>query len=79
MITRKNIPVLSIKIVLGKSYWDPVHDEELIHDDAALNLLYIQAASDVDRGWISGSEESRDRMTALRSSGNKKEVLIQNP
>ncbi|XP_012266714.2 sorting nexin-17 [Athalia rosae] len=75
LVTQKNISVLSIRIVLGKSYWDPAYDEELLHDEVALNLLHIQAISDIDRGWISVPNESREHLAALRAGGNKKEFL----
>lgn len=75
LVTQKNIPLHSVRIVLGKSYWNSAYDEELMHDDVALNLLYIQAASDIDRGWISVPKESQDRLASLRAGGNKKEYL----
>lgn len=76
MITQKNIPLISVRIVILKTYWDPGYDEELMHDKVATNLIYIQAVSDIDRGWISVPEENLDTLRDLIASGNKKEVII---
>lgn len=43
-------------------------------DKIALNLLYIQTSSDVDRGWILTTNEIKDQLNSLQSNGNKKEV-----
>lgn len=43
-------------------------------DKIALNLLYIQTSSDVDRGWILTTNEIKDQLNILQSNGNKKEV-----
>lgn len=45
-------------------------------DKIALNLLYIQTSSDVDRGWILTTNEVKDQLDALQSNGNKKEVCL---
>lgn len=56
------------------SYWDPYYDQHLMLDKIALNMLYIQTSSDVDRGWILTTNEIKDQLNSLQSNGNKKEV-----
>ncbi|XP_055692979.1 sorting nexin-17 [Lutzomyia longipalpis] len=63
------------KIVIRKNYWDPCYDLELMRDSIALNLLFIQTLSDVERGWILTTKEARDQLTKLQTHGNKKEFL----
>ncbi|XP_046413987.1 sorting nexin-17 [Neodiprion fabricii] len=75
LVTHKSIPLISVKIVLAKSYWNPAYDEELMQDKVALNLLYVQTASEIDRGWISVPNESRDRLASIRARSNKKEYM----
>lgn len=43
-------------------------------DKIALNLLFIQTSSDVDRGWILTTNEIKDQLNSLQSNGNEKEV-----
>ncbi len=43
-------------------------------DKIALNLLYIQTSSDVDRGWILTTNDIKDQLNDLQLNGNKKEV-----
>lgn len=63
------------KIVIRTSYWDANYDLELMRDRIALNLLYIQALSDVERGWILTSRDLSDQLTDLQARGNKREYL----
>ncbi|KAK2192521.1 hypothetical protein NP493_28g03019 [Ridgeia piscesae] len=62
-------------IVLRKSYWDASYDDDLIDDRIALNLLYIQAVSDIERDWIIPSKEQQKQLSLLRQRGSKKEFL----
>ncbi|XP_037032551.1 sorting nexin-17 [Bradysia coprophila] len=63
------------RIVIRSSYWDPYYDQHLMLDKIALNLLYIQTSSDVDRGWILTTNEIKDQLNVLQANGNKKEYL----
>lgn len=64
------------KIVIRKSYWDSCYDTELMAHKVALNLLYIQTVSDVERGWtLVESAALREELTSLQARGNKKEYL----
>lgn len=63
------------QIVIRKNYWDPSYDLDLMRDKIALNLLYIQSISDVEKGWIIASPETRQILSSLQVSGNKIEYM----
>ncbi|XP_070534165.1 LOW QUALITY PROTEIN: sorting nexin-17-like [Ptychodera flava] len=63
------------KIVLRKSFWDPSFDDDLLDDRVAMNLLYVQAVSDIERGWTLATKEQLERLEALQSKGSKKDYL----
>lgn len=63
------------EIVIRKNYWDPSYDLDLMRDKIALNLLYIQSISDVERGWIMTNYETRQHLNSLQVSGDKKEYM----
>jgi sorting nexin-17 len=62
-------------IMLRKAFWDPTIDDELMEDRIAMNLLYIQAISDIDRDWVTASDEQLSRLSTLQQRGSKKEYL----
>lgn len=49
-------------------------DDDLIDDRVAMNLLYVQAVSDIDRGWVIADKEQHRRLAALQQKNSKKEV-----
>lgn len=63
------------KIVLRKNYWDPAYDLELVRDRVALNLLYVQAVTEVECGWMLCNEEARQKLASLQAKGSKKEYM----
>lgn len=63
------------KIFIRKSYWDPMFDDDLIGDPVAMNLLYVQAVSDVERRWIITNKETQRQLASLQAKGSKKEYL----
>lgn len=63
------------RLVLRTGYWDPCYDVELMRDRIALNLLYMQALSDVKRGWIVTTRDLAEQLTNLQARGNKSEYL----
>uniref|UniRef100_A0A0V0G6X8 Putative sorting nexin-17 n=1 Tax=Triatoma dimidiata TaxID=72491 RepID=A0A0V0G6X8_TRIDM len=73
-ISQKNIPG-NLKIMLRKSYWDPEYDLELMHDRVALNLLYVQTVSDIEKRWILCGKNIREQLAILQARGAKKEYL----
>lgn len=58
------------------SYWDPAYDSELIRDRVALNLLYVQAVTEVECGWVLCNEDVRQKLASLQAKGSKGEVSI---
>lgn len=63
------------KIVLRKNYWDPAYDIELATDRVALNLLYVQAVTEVDCGWLLCNEEARQNLVSLQAKGSKRQYM----
>ncbi|GFG30468.1 hypothetical protein Cfor_09310 [Coptotermes formosanus] len=63
------------RVVLRKSYWDPGYDLELMSNQVALNLLYVQTVADVERGWVLSSKEMKQQLASLQARGAKKEYL----
>lgn len=74
-ISQKLLTDDNCKIVIRKNYWDPCYDLELMLEKISLNLLYIQALSDIERGWIVTTKDIRDQLSNLQARGNKKEYL----
>ncbi|XP_023211963.1 sorting nexin-17-like [Centruroides vittatus] len=62
-------------LIIRKSYWDLSYDDDLLDDRTALNLLYVQAISDVERGWTITTKETQQQLAALQAKGSKKEYL----
>lgn len=56
------------------SYWDIDYDLELMRDLAALNLLYVQTISDIEKGWIFCNRGVREQLATLQARGAKREV-----
>lgn len=63
------------EIVIRKNYWDESFDLDLMRDRIAMNLLYIQAISDVERGWIATNSEIRQKLNSLQHAGNKNDYM----
>ncbi|XP_064652239.1 sorting nexin-17-like isoform X2 [Lineus longissimus] len=63
------------RIVLRKSTWDLQYDDHLLEDRISMNLLYVQAVNDVERGWVQPSKDQLKRLNALQEKGSKKEYL----
>ncbi|XP_061418251.1 sorting nexin-17-like isoform X2 [Lethenteron reissneri] len=74
-ISVTSLQSLDYKIVLRKSYWDTAYDDDIMESIVGLNLLYIQAVSDVERGWIVASKEQLQQLKSLQDKGSKKEYI----
>lgn len=74
-ITQRTMGADDYKCVVRKCFFDPCYDLELMRDKVALNLLYIQTVSDVERGWVVADAEQKEELSGLQSRGNKKEYL----
>lgn len=71
--TSSNPP--SFLVMIRKSYWDAALDEDLFGDRVALNVLYLIAHHEVEKGHVVASKEVRHRLTALQAMGEKVEYL----
>ncbi|GJQ68174.1 hypothetical protein Trydic_g10737 [Trypoxylus dichotomus] len=65
----------SNRIVIRKSYWDNDYDLELMTDPIALNLLYTQTVSDIERGWILCMKEVKSQLAHLQARLSKREYI----
>lgn len=65
----------TFRIVLRKSYWDSSFDDELIENKVAMNLLYVQAVSDIERNWVQVTKEQIKHLNTLQQRGSKREYL----
>jgi len=65
----------SHRIVLRKSYWDMAFDDDLMENKVTMNLLYVQAISDIERGWVKVTKDQMKHLKTLQQRGSKKELL----
>lgn len=63
------------QIVLRKNYWDSNYDLDLMRNKIALNLLFIQSISDMEKGWVIANAETRQCLNSLQASNNKTEYM----
>ncbi|XP_012272921.1 sorting nexin-17 [Orussus abietinus] len=75
MITQKNMRIIGHRVTFGKNYWDTEYDYELMHDPVGLDLLYIQASAEVDKGNIFVPDNLQERLKQLGERGEQKEYL----
>ncbi|XP_008549065.2 sorting nexin-17 [Microplitis demolitor] len=75
LLTRANINFTNVQVVLGKGYWDVNNDSKLMHDPVALNLLYIQAVAEINRGWIIVPSPLQAHLHDCHEKNNKNEYL----
>ena len=61
-------------ILIRKSYWDSAFDEDLFGDKVALNIIYLQALHEVEKGYVEASQPTRNKLTSLQAKGDKIEV-----
>ncbi|XP_053382758.1 sorting nexin-17-like isoform X1 [Mercenaria mercenaria] len=63
------------RIVLRKCFWDSSFDDELLANKVAMNLLYVQAVSDIDRQWVLATKDQKEHLKSLQQKGSKREFL----
>lgn len=51
------------------------YDKELMTDPVALNILYLQTVSDIERGWIIAMRDAKTQLEKLKSRLAKKEYI----
>lgn len=57
------------------SYWDSNYDSELIMDPVALNLVYVQTVTEVEKGWISCTRDIKSQLANFQSKLAKREYI----
>ncbi len=57
------------------SFWSATFVPSLLDDKVAKNMLYIEALAAVARGTMEVARDVRDKLAALKSKGQKKEVI----
>ncbi|CAG2169867.1 unnamed protein product [Oppiella nova] len=62
-------------IVIRKSYWDSIYDDEVFGDRTAVNILYFQTLHDIEKDLIEANKETRRQLTSLQAKGSKQEYL----
>ncbi|CAK8696879.1 unnamed protein product [Clavelina lepadiformis] len=65
----------SYKVLVRKTYWDQSIDETVAKNHIGLNLLVVQAQSDVATGWTKCPDEAKQRLKRLYNKGSKLECL----
>ncbi|KAL9963088.1 hypothetical protein ACROYT_G032259 [Oculina patagonica] len=75
-------PFLTIKqetgtcrVAVRKTLWDPKIEDKIVQDRIGMNLLYVQAVSDLEKGWTAGSKEAHAKLAELKQKGAKLEFL----
>lgn len=63
------------RVVLRKAYWDSAFDEDLIEQKVTMNLLYVQANSDIEHQWVLATKEQLSHLGNLRKKNSKREFL----
>lgn len=56
------------------SYWDPCYDDDLMIDRVSLDLLYLQVIEDLDLGWITADQQTKQILSSYESNKEKREV-----
>ncbi|XP_041361399.1 sorting nexin-17-like isoform X2 [Gigantopelta aegis] len=63
------------RIVLRKSYWDSSFDDDLLENKITMNLLYVQAVSDIERQWVLATKDQLKHLTTLQERGSKRDYV----
>ncbi|GFR78853.1 sorting nexin-17-like, partial [Elysia marginata] len=63
------------RIVLRKAYWESSFDEDLLEHKITMNLLYVQANSDIERQWVLATKDQLSHLANLRKKNSKREFL----
>lgn len=63
------------QIQIRKSYWNPNYDAILMKNSIALNILFLQTVSEIEREWIIASPEILKKLKSLQEYGMHKEYV----
>ncbi|CAB4045083.1 Sorting nexin-17, partial [Paramuricea clavata] len=60
------------RLAIRKNFWDSNKEDELYKDKIALNLLFVQAVSDVERDWVITTPETLEELNNLKTKNERK-------
>ncbi|XP_063525065.1 sorting nexin-31 isoform X3 [Pongo pygmaeus] len=67
--------VENCKVGLRKWYMDPSLDSMLMDCSVAVDLLYMQAIQDIEKGWAKPTEAQRQKLEAFQKEDNQTKFL----
>ncbi|XP_041104659.1 sorting nexin-31-like [Polyodon spathula] len=74
-VTLKSVNDEQCRIMIRKSYFDPDIDRTVMENSRGLNLLYLQAVSDMGMGCWTPTNKQLLKLRSLQETGQKKEFL----
>lgn len=72
----KNHLFVTHRILLRKSYWDPIYDTYILNDQQALNLLFIQTVYDIKHSLMFVDRDTYHQLESLLASDSKLEYIL---
>ncbi|XP_045416344.1 sorting nexin-31 [Lemur catta] len=74
-VSLQSSEVENCKVGLRKWYMDPSLDTMLMDCRVAVDLLYMQAIQDIEKGWAKPTQVQRQKLEALQKEDNPKKFL----
>lgn len=74
-ISLERVDKTTHKLMIRRAYWNPAGDKDLLKDDMAVNMLYVQATADLKHGRIVADADTTAKLAALKEKGSKVEYL----
>lgn len=74
VLTMRNIQRGDVRLVLAKWYWDTESEIETTNNPVVKNLLSIQAAAEIERGWILAPHNLKSRLKSLQDNNEDRKV-----
>jgi hypothetical protein len=69
-------PFVTHRILLRKSYWDPIYDTYILNDPQALNLLFIQTVYDMKHSLMFVDRDTYHQLETLLANDSKLEYIL---
>ncbi|XP_078073279.1 sorting nexin-31-like [Mustelus asterias] len=63
------------RIMIRKSYFDPLEDKMLMESSGGVTLLYNQATYELERGWTTPTQEQYQKLKSFQDAEMKREFL----
>lgn len=71
-----NTSFVTHRILLRKSYWDPLYDTYILNNSQALNLLFIQTVYDIKHSLMFVDRETYHQLESLLATDSKLEYIL---